>query len=766
MLLTQLTNTRIDDQRAVADVRRPSGSLATMAVAAVVSGCIGIGCDRVTDLGTLGGLGGDTSTVGGTGEDWVLDVFASFPGFSGEVTTDLALEPGQSVTLDISGVAIPANEVLLWVEDYQRIQLWEESIVDGGRLTTRVVQSEVPVGGAISFLAPLPMLNAGTYSISVGDMDGPLSNAVRVQISVPERRMTQEDAADLWADGIALLGETVRDVYEDSDPGWVAFKQDVLDAETTGQIAGIFSGVNALAEEARTEYRALDPSVEQQLQAFLWNIGLLPMFEDLRTNTATDTGGVTNLARPASLTFMADGIPNLTERRVIHLALFKLDVIGARLLVASSVADLANIVAIATGGEGLAVTVPLTIAVNSLRIIADAVLPTDLAALELHKQFELRSNAQFRTRDFDNRWIYWATMEPQTTLLVAVGRLGGVAVSAAVGGAFPAQKVTALITAGKNLLREIGRRSGFIILSLFPDDPGDKAVTIKIVADTSLYTEPLDSSDVAFVVPVFGEAIEEIGDFFLGFVTEPAMTIESTAFPTVDVRGWRELTEEHLALNHPSISGQQTDELSVSLTGFKFSAKNIGIATIPFPEFLDPHVATVTAIASSQYDRLDIPPRRVWHYDTIDEDSSIDVATGSWIRESTPTERTHEIQVSRFSPVFVGSFAAQNQAFTVNIVVNGAAPVVVDWNGDTGADGTFIGTTVTMQPGLNTIEFTATNVEPEASGESVNLHMRFPGVVNPSFSEGREPLIDLIWEIGPGADPSIEVRMWTPPAFE
>ena len=153
-------------------------------------------------------------------------------------------------------------------------------------------------------------------------------------------------------------------------------------------------------------------------------------------------------------------------------------------------------------------------------------------------------------------------------------------------------------------------------------------------------------------------------------------------------------------------------------------------------------------------------------YDTIDEDSPTDVVTGSWITESTPTERTHEIQVSRWSPVFAGSFAAPNQAFTANIVVNGADPVVVNWNGDPGAEDAFVGTVVTMQPGLNTIEFTATNVDSGAANEPVNLNMRFPGVINPSFTEGREPVTDLIWEIGPGADPSIEIQMWTPPAFE
>lgn len=705
--------------------------------------------------------------ISGLNARWGLETFITMPGFSGRLTSDRQLEPGQEITLTATGVDIPADEVMFWVENYQRTPIFEMQILDGGRLIRKIVDSEIPTNGDVTYYVALPIMETGTFNIALGDMEGPRTPSIPITVGTPERRMTQAEAADLVADGIALWGQTMQAVVDDPDEGWTAFKTEILGSDGLAGTDLIFNEVAEIAENARTEYNALDPEIEQQLQALLWNLGLLPMFEEMRNNAATDD--MTNTTSLASFTFMDNGLPNLIERRVIHLALFKIDVIGARLLAAGAFADMANIVATAFGGEALPITLSMTVAINSLRIIADAMLPTETTKLELHPQFVLRSHPQFRTRDLDNRWIYWARMEPQTSIQVAAGRLLGVGVSATIGQAFPLEKIfqetiNTRITLALGVLRQLVQRLGFDVVSFF-DDTGDRAITIMTVADTSLFTHPLDSTDAVIFIPVIGEAIEEIGDFFLSFVTEPAMTITSPAFPDEDVRGWRELTEEHLAVRHPAISGRESDMIEVALEPFSFGTKNIGFATVPVPVSGERNVGTVTAMNWNEYDRLDIPPRRVWHYDRLNHDSQIDAQTGSWITANTDTERRHIVEASRFDFAFLNGVSAENQGFMLQMSINGSTPIGLNWFGEPNNDD-FVSTVVTLQPGLNSIEFSATHADPNLAGEPITLHLRFPSVIDAQTSGGREAEKDLVWEVGPGADPSITVQFWTPPAFE
>lgn len=705
--------------------------------------------------------------ISGVGGRWTLEAFVVAPGFSGSLTSDMELEPGQEITLRVSGVDIAADQMLLWVGDYQRTQLLRQQVTDDGRLTTVLVGSEVPDGGEITFTPNLPVMEAGTFRISIGDMNGPRTNAIEVTVGRPERRMTQAEAGDLFADGIVLMGQGLQTVFDDPDEGWDAFKQDVLGADGLAGAELIFSEVNELAETARAEYASLEPELEQQFQAFLWNVGLLPMFDQMRTNAANEAEGDTTSL--ASFTFMDNGRPDLIERRIIHTALFKIDMIGARLLAAGSVADLVNIVAIAFGGEALPVSMTVTVAINGLRILSDAMMPTETASVELQPQFALRAHPQFRTRDLDNRWIYWARMEPQTSIQVAAGRLAGLGVSAVVGESFQLEStlqevIGSRIVAALGVARQLVRRLGFDILSFF-DDTGQRAITIKIVADTSLFTEPLDSTDLFIFIPVFGEAVEEVADFMLSYATEPAMTISSPAFPDEDIRAWRELTEEHLAINHPELT-EGTDALAVTLQPFSMGTKNLAIAAIPFPVFPDQHVASVTAMHWTDYDQLERNPRGVWHFDRLDHDSAIDALTGSWITESTSLERRHLLEVGKFGFASTRDSTPENQGFTLSMSINGSTPIGLSWFGEPNDEESFIATVLTLQPGLNTVEFSAVHTDPQLVDEPVFVHLRFPSVINPMAISGREARTDLTWEVGTEFTPTFTVQFWTPPSFE
>jgi len=705
--------------------------------------------------------------------DWALTLSIDF---EGDLRPGQTLDPGKQVSLRVTGADIPPEQMVLWVGDYLRLPFLEQQVIEDGRLTSRPPRSSAPAAGeTITLRTPLPLLYAGTYDLFVGDLDGPRSNVVQVEIHTAQPRLSQEEAAALWSDGLRLMAATLRAVAHDPDENWQAFWQEGLSERERTQIDGVFDECERLAQLAGQEYLALDADVERQLQALLWNSDLLPMFAEMRKNANTDLASAKR-ALTSSLTFMSDGLPSPLPRRPVHRVLFKLDVIGARLQAIGAIADIANIVAIVTGGEGLAVTIPATLAINGLRLVTDAILPTETVALELQGQDIVRSHPEsFSVNDFDSRWIYWATMAPPMSLADGVARLGGETVAMVIGHVLPAKEIADLAIeqarkAGLALARQFIRRLGVNLLALFPVGDDARVLRIKTVADTTVFTHPLDSTDAALAIPLVGEALEYIGDYFLNWLTDPAMTVESPAFPDLDVRGWRELTEEHLAIRHPGLVARgQTDEIRVSLTAFRFGVKNLALVSVPWPEFLDPHVATTTAMYHEDYNRASLIGRRAWHFDTLGPDANLaERAVGTWVTPETSTERRAGFEFGREYPLHIEDVPDDevNQSFMLEISINGGAPLGWFWAGEPGAAEARIPSALPLRPGLNTVVVRVINSDARAADRTASLRLGFPGVLNPELSGGRTPATGLATNVGPDDAGALHLRLWAPPAFE
>jgi hypothetical protein len=705
--------------------------------------------------------------------DWALTLSIDF---EGDLRPGQTLDPGKQVSLRVTGADIPPEQMVLWVGDYLRLPFLEQQVIEDGRLTPRPPRSSAPAAGeTITLRTPLPLLYAGTYDLFVGDLDGPRSNVVQVEIHTAQPRLSQEEAAALWSDGLRLMAATLRAVAHDPDENWQAFWQEGLSERERTQIDGVFDECERLAQLAGQEYLALDAGVERQLQALLWNSDLLPMFAEMRKNANADLASAKR-ALTSSLTFMSDGLPSPLPRRPVHRVLFKLDVIGARLQAIGAIADIANIVAIVTGGEGLAVTIPATLAINGLRLVTDAILPTETVALELHGQDLVRSHPEsFSVNDFDSRWIYWATMAPPMSLADGVARLGGETVAMVIGHVLPAKEIADLAIeqarkAGLALARQFIRRLGVNLLALFPVGDDARVLRIKTVADTTVFTHPLDSTDAALAIPLVGEALEYIGDYFLNWLTDPAMTVESPAFPDLDVRGWRELTEEHLAIKHPGVVARgQTDPIRVSLTAFRFGVKNLALVSVPWPEFLDPHVATTTAMYHEDYNRASLIGRRAWHFDTLGPDANLaERAVGTWVMPETSTERRAGFEFGREYPLHIEDVPDDevNQSFMLEISINGGAPLGWFWAGEPGAAEARIPSALPLRPGLNNVVVRVINSDARAADRTASLRLGFPGVLNPELSGGRTPATGLATNVGPDDAGALHLRLWAPPAFE
>lgn len=376
------------------------------------------------------------------------------------------LEPGQNMSLTIADIDIDPRAAVLWVFGDQ---------IDGGRVRVPIwhvfesTKYEDAVGNQLVFQQHIPVMAPGVYTISVGTENEPRSNAVPVEVITPERRMSKEDAARIWSQGLALLASSTREMIENQDGQLVAFRDQVLGPAVLERLGEVFDQLETVSGIAGEEYLALDDEVEKQLQALLHNLGLLPLFEAMLAAEG-DVSAKDKLDVRSS-------ILDISPKSPVHSFLFGADILGAALSSVSIVADIANVAAILTGGAGLTVTLPAKLVIAGLQFIIDTILPTQLVSLEVFDQENIGSSGT-------TTWVYWGLMEPQK------GGLEGTfsaAVSVAVAGLGKA-----LPDATDQIASFVQGKLNKIVVQLpflpFMDFEGDPPFTrVKIIIDMSVY---------------------------------------------------------------------------------------------------------------------------------------------------------------------------------------------------------------------------------------------------------------------------------------
>jgi|GEM_PF-6204213 len=687
--------------------------------------------------------------------------------FGGNLNPGDVLEPGQEVDLVINGLTVPQNEAVVWVGDYLRVPLSKQIVQIDNRQTEVAPRiTNVASGEPVRYRIPLPILNPGTYQVAVGDMDGPLSNSVSVEVGAPQRRVSQAEAAQIWEDGIRELIDRARQLTHQTDPTWQHFLSEQYDASQMNMINGIYSECDALAQVAGTEYQALDPIFERQLQAYLWNSGLLHTFDALVKEGAGSVSAK-GLAS-ASVSFSTDGVDNRISRRLVHRTLFRLDALGAKILALNSVIDVANAVALITGGEGLVITVPVTIVAQSIRLMFDAVFPTELKSLELHNREILPNDlVSYQPADFNNRWLYWGTFEPPISLSRGLIRFTAGMAGLGVGNvAFPLQAarrsgdaaIDRLIEAGILIFRPLFTRMGLNILTLVEGfEDRTYQFEIKTVVDTAMYTHFLESTGIAT------DAAGQLADYLINVATDPSLTATSLTAPQTDVDGWREPDEEHFAFRHPGVASGQTDDVEVALTAFNLGSTNIWFMTVPVPEFLPTHTATIQLVHRSDWDRVN-PPIVFFHDVMGPNPTEIERLTGAVVRASSPMHRAVAFRFSRTSPLRIQGNVANNQGFRLDLEVNGSTGAL-SFNSSGMVDVDASGG-LSLQPGFNRLMIDAVNLDPNAAGLPVdNVQFTFPFVVDPQGLGGRAPRRNAVVNLGPGRVGPVEMHIWVPPAI-
>lgn len=299
-------------------------------------------------------------------------------------------EPGTWLTFEVDGVDVDPRLVSLWVidDDYD-VPFYtarraappppEPTLPDDdggtGEPPDAGGSGDADAGVAprsYAFVAPLPIVRAGTFRVAIGTADGPLTREIEIDVVVPAPRMTQAAAADAMRDGIVGVHADVAALIGDDDPDW----QSHLASSGTSDIAGGFAAMGAdfatLGELAREQYMALPADVEPGLQTFAWNAGLLDAF-------AARGGGATFFPLGSGV------LDSALLRSPVQGVLFSLDVLSMALSAFGMVCDVATIlgaiVTLPAGGEGAAIGVIPKIAIAVARIVIDDFVPTDLTAI-------------------------------------------------------------------------------------------------------------------------------------------------------------------------------------------------------------------------------------------------------------------------------------------------------------------------------------------------------------------------------------------------
>jgi hypothetical protein len=639
-----------------------------------------------------------------------------------EAPASTDLEPGSPLRLTVTGVDLPLADVHLWVDDVAWVPLHALPHADGV---------------SWQFIHPMPVLAAGRYSVALGTELERKTASLAIDVTIPPRRNTRSQAAQIVSGGLqALVDEVQRQLMPEGRPEVHEAFEDVLTPNLYAGIAAAFAEVGEYAATIEAEYLALPEAEEVAFQAFLFNTGLLPMFEELMLL------GVSPAFAPSN------GIITIDDR-MNHLfarALWTLDGTGTALASIADVVTVANVVALLTGGAGLSVALPAKIAIAIVRVIIDSLLPTDLRSVEVHGQpriYPIESS----------RWIFWGTFEPQngaagTVVSVLDQTIGLVLGESTKAVSLAASQRKALIdTLGRDVLSRLTRfgfpnaiKIGDYVGELLSTDKG-RLWRVKTIVNMQAYN--LTVGDLALLNPVLGVMLRFLSTFLDWELVSPFTYQGMSGFNDDATWNFDYATDAArvTGTTFPS-SGVQEAQATLRTSFYRFKNQYLLFVNLPWLDFGE--VEYDFSIRSRPYADYNERTADEYFVQVAFEPRTANPSE-DWSREATTRRRTISMSMDDL-------IASIGETAQVALVLNGLNLGLFNVPDPRGIFH------LEAKPGLNTLTITGVTghtLRHSVSGKHIAIELALPFVDN---KNKKKPL-----PMEPGE--SYTLHVWTPPAF-
>ncbi len=376
-----------------------------VAMALLAGGC---------ELFTGSSSGRDAGRDSGASGDWRL---------SG--VEDRAYAPGEWLAVSLEGSDVDVSDVWLWWEPASasplvlRMQPHRQGVDavlpayvepvdagdDGGGPGDAGVDASTDASasaGEYRFAQVVPVLEPGRYTFAIGTQTEPRTGTRTIEVVVPAPRMTREEAASVYADGLAGLAMEARALLDLEDPAWQEYLDVELGAERRASTLELLDSLGASRDGFEQLWLELPPEQEPAVQAFLMQSMIFGTLEAAALSSA---------APPPSgiVPFDLRGRLSVYINNPIQAALFAADSASAWLGIASVAADVLTIIAAAGGPlvvpAGATATLVKVIAAI-VKIMIDMMVPTDLDRVEGHGPREL---VDLTAQDY----VHWGVFAPQ-----------------------------------------------------------------------------------------------------------------------------------------------------------------------------------------------------------------------------------------------------------------------------------------------------------------------------------------------------------------
>ncbi|MEZ4225173.1 MAG: hypothetical protein R3B13_29750 [Polyangiaceae bacterium] len=531
----------------------------------VFGGCVDLGSDDAKLPATIPG-------------DWPM-----------ERPSRTRFEPGAQLTVLTRNIDIPLTDIVFYIEDVALVRPRARVVEEGDDPNSNV-------DDVIELSIYLPLARAGSYLVGFGSEDSRRTGQLPLTVFVPNRRMPRAESAAALESGVQRLAEVVGATWLDEDPKYREFLQQTLGDPGIADLAALTDASKAIATLARQNYDALSDEDERAMQALLYNTRMTWFLRDLVSDipVSADIEGSLGTSQQAVIT-LADRLPH-----PVHRVLYSLDFMAMGLHVAGDALDIINLAAALTGGAGLAVSAPITVAMGLMKFAIDSFFPTDLFELEAHDQRRLYDNRRAK-------WVYWGTFRPQSGLSSIVGATVEGALSALLEalidkGALGDRVALLWKRLGKNskaaeqflsevsqnlvtLLQKIGSAvPGKGVDSLLQSFAGstDALNEVKLRVNMIAYTYTV--GDMLTLVPVFGPALKST-TWLLDFEISSPLEVDSSSAPEFmkQVSAGLFYADDEIGVSGPASfpPGVKEGPLTLISNAYRWQQKTFGVFNRP-----------------------------------------------------------------------------------------------------------------------------------------------------------------------------------------
>ena len=649
-------------------------------------------------------------------------------------------EPGKRLSVLVQNVDIPLTDIVLYVNDVALLSPRVRVVEEGD-------DPDSNVDDVIELSTFLPLAQAREYLIGFGSENARRTGQLPITIFVPNRRMPRAEAALRLEAGVAALTETVGAVWLDEDPAYRQFLQQTAGSDGIAALGDLTTAGKSIAALAREQYDALSDEDERALQALLFNTELTRFFREIEQPVSAKVIGDLGTTQQPLLT-LADRL-----KHPVHRVFYTLDFMAMGLHVAGDALDVINLAAALTGGGGLTVSAPVTVAFGLMKFAIDSFIPTDLFELEAHDQKRLYDNRRAK-------WVYWGTFRPQSGLSNIAGATLEAGLSALLQGliekgalgdrvALLWKQLNKTSKAPEQLLKEISdnllnmlQKIGSVAAGKGIDNALQKLAgstdalhEAKLQVNMAAYT--LTAGDLMSLIPVFGLALKSTTWIIDFEISEPIEADASSAPDFMkDVTAGLYYADDEIGVSGPAAfpAGVKEGPLTLISNAYRWQQK-------PLLMVLNrPGYESVSITHGLVVEDGDVFTQR--------DDTLITTATPSGelvITKGSSKERPVQVTLANI-------FIQMSQAPTVSLLVNGVAQIDSLELPQSGKPTPPI--TLMLAPGEN--QLTLVGVASSAGVNGCATTLTFPDAINTMPEK----------QIYIAAGEQQTFRVFTPPAVE